>query len=76
VIKWVTIQLINAIAQNEEKLKIPMKVNILHLIATGNSPNMEKETMTPTKMDKADEFILKDSPDSSLDYGGHRERLQ
>ena len=71
-----TIQLINAIAQNEEKLKIPMKVNILHLIATRNSPNIEKESMTPTKIDKADEFILKDSPDSSLDYGGHRERPQ
>lgn len=58
-IKWGTIQLINAIAQNEEKLKIPMKINILHLIAAGNSPNMEKGTMTPTKIDKA-KVTLKD----------------
>ena len=75
-IKWVTIQFINAIAQNEEKLKIPMKLNFLPLIAAGNSPNVEKRAITPTKIDKTDEFILKDSPDSSLDYGGHRERPQ
>jgi hypothetical protein len=28
------IQLKNAIAQNEEKLKIPTKINIFHLIAS------------------------------------------
>jgi len=46
------IQLINAIAQNEAKLKIPIKINIFHLIASGNSPNMEIGTITPTKIDK------------------------
>jgi len=53
------IQLINAIAQNEAKLKIPIKINIFHLIASGNSPNMEIGTITPTKIDKA-RVTLKD----------------
>jgi len=53
------IQLINAIAQNEEKLKIPIKTNLFHLIASGNSPNMEIGTITPTKIDKA-KVTLKD----------------
>jgi hypothetical protein len=49
VIKWVTIQPINTIAQNEKKLKIPTGINIPHLIAAGNSPKIEKRTMTPLK---------------------------
>jgi len=37
-IKMVIIQLINAIAQNEEKLKSPIKINIFHFLASENSP--------------------------------------
>jgi hypothetical protein len=55
----VIIQLINAIAQKEAKLKIPIEINLFHLIASGNSPNMEIGTMTPTKIDKA-KVTLKD----------------
>lgn len=53
------IQLKNAIAQNEEKRKIPTKINIFHLIASWNSPNMEIGTLTPTKIGKA-KVTLKD----------------
>jgi hypothetical protein len=58
-IKAIIIQLINAIVQNEEKLKTPIKINIFHLVASGNSPNMEIGTITPTKIDKAS-VTLKD----------------
>ena len=52
-------QLINAITKNEEKLKIPIRTNIFHLVACGNCPNMEIGTITPTTIDKT-KVILKD----------------
>jgi hypothetical protein len=52
-------RLISAIAQKEAKLKIPIKINIFHLIAPGKSPNMEIGTITPTKIDKT-KVTLKD----------------
>jgi hypothetical protein len=53
------IQLIDAIAQYEAKLKPPIMINVLHLVASGKSPNMEIGTTIPTKIDKA-RVTLKD----------------
>ncbi len=53
------IQLIDAIAQYEAKLKTPIMINVLHLVASGKSPNMEIGTTIPTKIDKAS-VTLKD----------------
>jgi len=53
------IQLINAIAQYDTRLKTPTKINVLHLVASGKSPNIEIGTTIPTKIDKAS-VTLKD----------------
>ena len=53
------IQLTDAIAQYEAKLKTPIMINVFHLVASGKSPNMEIGTTIPTKIDKAS-VTLKD----------------
>lgn len=53
------IQLIDAIAQYEAKLKTPTMIKVLHLVASGKSPSMEIGTTIPTKIDKAS-VTLKD----------------
>jgi hypothetical protein len=52
-IRKMMIQLINAIAQYEAKLKTPMMINVFNLVASGKSPNMEMGTTIPTRIDKA-----------------------
>lgn len=51
--KATMIQLIDAIARNEAKLRSPMMINVFHLVASGNCPNIEIGTVIPTKIDKA-----------------------
>lgn len=58
-IRVVMTRLINAIAQNEAKLRIPMETNMFHLFAPRKSPNIERGTAIPTSMDKAS-VVLKD----------------
>jgi len=53
------IQLIDAIAQYEAKLKTPIMINVFHLVASGKSPNMEIGTAIPTRIDKT-RVTLKD----------------
>ena len=50
--KAMMIQLIDAIAQNEAKLRSPIMINVSHLVASVNCPNMEIGTAIPTKIDK------------------------
>jgi hypothetical protein len=57
--KKMMIQLVNAIAQYDAKLKTPIMTNVFHLAASGKSPNMEMGTTIPTKIDKAS-VTLKD----------------
>lgn len=58
-IRVVMTRLINAIAQNEAKLRIPMETNMFHLFAPRKSPNIERGTAIPTSMDKPS-VVLKD----------------
>jgi hypothetical protein len=64
------IQLIDAIAQYEAKLKTPIMINVFHLVASGKSPNMEIGTAIPTKIDKAS-VTLKDPKGPFLLFTPH-----
>jgi hypothetical protein len=62
--KTMMIQLIDAMAQNEAKLRSPIRINIFHLVASENCPNMEIGTAIPTKIDRTN-VALKDPKELS-----------